>query len=137
MSCGLCGSGITACEKYKNQKSGNVHRYVYYGCTRSKDKNCKCGYIREEEIIGQIVKLLDTLDMNELGVKQKFKDEVARYNKFRKIALGKNKEIGEIFDMKAYAIYLLTEGSMTEKRELLANLKSRLTLTQKVLRIEK
>ncbi|MFH0828718.1 MAG: recombinase family protein [Candidatus Kerfeldbacteria bacterium] len=138
ISCGLCGSGITASEKFKNQKNGNVHRYVYYGCTKSKDKNCACGYMREEEIIEQIVKLLDTLDMNELGIKHKFKDEVARYNRFRKIALGKSKEkeSGETFDMKAYAVYLLTEGSMTEKRELLANLKSRLTLKNKVLSLQ-
>ncbi|MFH1036785.1 MAG: recombinase family protein, partial [Patescibacteria group bacterium] len=139
ISCGLCGSGITACEKFKNQKNGNVHRYVYYGCTRSKDKNCTCGYIREEEIIDQIIKLLNTLDMNELGIKHKFKDEVARYNKFRRIALGKAREkepINETFDMKAYAVYLLTEGSMAEKRELLANLKSRLTMKNKVLALE-
>lgn len=139
ISCGLCGSGITACEKFKNQKDGTVHRYVYYGCTKSKDKNCTCGYMREEEIIDQIVKLLDTLDMNELGIKHKFKDEVARYNKFRRIALGKAREkelANETFDSKAYAIYLLTEGSITEKRELLANLKSRLTLKNKVLTLE-
>lgn len=138
ISCGLCGSGITACEKFKNQKNGNIHRYVYYGCTKSKDKNCQCGYIREEEIINQIVTLLDTLDMNELGIKHKFKDEVARYNKFRKIALGKSreKESVETFDMKAYAVYLLTEGSMAEKRELLANLKSKLTLKNKILFLE-
>lgn len=94
--------------------------------------------MREEEIIEQIVKLLDTLDMNELGVKHKFKDEVARYSKFRKIALGKSKEkeFGETFDMKAYAVYLLTEGSMAEKRELLANLKSRLTMKNKTLFLE-
>lgn len=139
ISCGLCGSGITACEKFKNQKNGNMHRYIYYGCTKSRDKNCKCGYIREEEIIDQIVKILDTLDMNELGIKYKFKDEVARYNKFRKIALGKSKEkeSGETFGMKTYAVYLLTEGLMAEKRELLANLKSRLTLKNKVLTLEK
>lgn len=140
ISCGLCGSGITACEKFKDQKNGNVHRYVYYGCTKSKDKNCTCGYMREEEIINQIVKLLDTLDMNELGIKHKFKDEVARYNKFRRIALGKAREkefANEIFDSKAYAIYLLTEGSIIEKRELLANLKSRLILKNKVLTLEK
>ena len=32
MTCGLCGSGITADEKFKKQQNGNVHRYVYYGC---------------------------------------------------------------------------------------------------------
>jgi len=139
ISCAVCGSGVTACEKYKNQQNGNVHRYVYYRCTRSKNPDCKEGYIKEEEIIEQIVKILDTLDISELGVRHKFKDEITRYNKFRRIALGKSKEKNpepEEFDVKAYAVYLLTEGSINEKRDLLANLKSRLTLKNKVLALQ-
>jgi DNA invertase Pin-like site-specific DNA recombinase len=136
ITCGLCGSGITASEKWKYQKNGNTHRYVYYGCTKKRDVNCQCGYIKEEEIIEQIVAMLDTLDMNELGVKQKFKDEIVRYNKFRRIALGKSREQNaepEIFDAKSYAVYILTEGSITEKRELLSNLKSRLMLKNRAI----
>ncbi|HWC57656.1 MAG TPA: recombinase family protein [Candidatus Paceibacterota bacterium] len=41
MMCGLCGSGISADEKFKKLKNGEVARYVYYGCTKNKDKNCK------------------------------------------------------------------------------------------------
>ncbi len=105
---------------------------------RAKDPHCKEGYIKEEEIIEQILKILDTLDISELGVKQKFKDEIARYNKFRRIALGKNREKTEpeTFDAKAYAVYLLTEGAITEKRELLSNLRSRLTLKNRVITLE-
>lgn len=139
ISCGFCGSGVTACEKYKNQLNGNVHRYVYYRCTRSKNPHCEEGYIKEEEIIEQIVKILDTLDISELGVRQKFKDEITRYNKFRRIALGKGREKrdeDDEFDAKSYAVYLLTEGSITEKRELLSNLKSRLTLNNKTIHLE-
>ncbi len=136
ITCGLCGSGITASEKWKYQKNGNTHRYVYYGCTKKRDVNCQCGYIKEEEIIEQIIAMLDTLDMNELGIKQKFKDEITRYNKFRRIALGKSREQNaepETFDAKSYAIYILTEGTITEKRELLSNLKSRLMLKNRVI----
>lgn len=134
--CGDCGSGITAIEKYKHQQNGNTHRYVYYGCCKAKDPECKSGYIKEEEIIEQIVQIFDTLDINELGIRQKFKDEISRYNKFRKIALGKGREKSsepETFDAKSYAIYLLTEGSLTEKRELLSNLKSKLMLKDKTI----
>ncbi len=129
---------MTAAEKYKNQQNGNVHRYVYYRCTRSKNPHCEEGYIKEEEIIEQIVKILDTLDISELGVRQKFKDEITRHNKFRRIALGKGREKSEPeeFDAKAYAVYLLIEGPITEKRELLSNLKSRLTLRNRVITIE-
>jgi len=139
ITCGLCESGITASEKWKYQKNGNVHRYVYYRCTRSKNPHCEEGYIKEEEIIEQIVKILDTLDISELGIRHKFKDEITRYNKFRRIALGKSREKNpepDEFDAKSYAVYLLTEGSITEKRELLSNLKSRLTLKNKVITIE-
>ncbi len=136
ITCGLCGSGITASEKWKYQKNGNTHRYVYYGCTKKRDMNCQCGYIKEEEIIEQVIAILDTLDMNELGVKQKFKDEITRYNKFRKIALGKSREQGaepETFDAKSYAVYILMEGTITEKRELLSNLKSKLVLKNRLI----
>ena len=136
ITCGLCESGITATEKWKYQKNGNTHRYVYYGCTKRRDVNCQCGYIKEEEIIEQIIAILDTLDMNELGIKQKFQDEIARYNKFRKIALGKSREYNtepEIFDAKSYSVYILTEGAITEKRELLSNLKSKLMLKNRVI----
>jgi hypothetical protein len=44
---------------------------VYYRCTRAKDPHCKEGYIKEEEIIEQILQILDTLDISELGAKQK------------------------------------------------------------------
>lgn len=135
ITCGLCGSGVTAQEKWKHFKNGGTARYVYYGCTRSRDKECPCGYISEDEIVNQIIKIIDTLDISELGMKHKFKDEIARYNKFRKIALkNKTKEAEpDDFDLKSYAIYLLTEGSVTEKRELLGNLRSRLILKNKVL----
>ena len=39
--------------------------------------------------------------------------------------------------MRSYAVYLLTEGSATEKRELLGNLRSRLMLDNKVLTLLK
>ncbi|NCC93145.1 MAG: hypothetical protein EOM10_07650 [Opitutae bacterium] len=48
MKCGHCGSGITAEEKFKKLLDGSVRRYVYYGCGRSKNQNCKNGYIRED-----------------------------------------------------------------------------------------
>jgi len=65
ITCGLCGSGITAEEKYKKLKSnGLTVRYVYYGCTRSRDIHCKCGYIREEELIKQLIDLMDKLEID-------------------------------------------------------------------------
>ena len=140
ITCGLCGSGITAEEKFKKQKNGNIHRYVYYGCTRTRDLHCKGGYIREEELINQLVVILDELDVNELGVRDKFEKELERYNKFRRMVLDLEKDEKlpeEKIDIKTYAKYLLREGSMVEKRELLGCLKSRLVLKNKVVYLGK
>jgi DNA invertase Pin-like site-specific DNA recombinase len=140
ITCGLCGSGMCASEKFKEQKNGNTHRYIYYGCTRAKDIKCQAGYIKEEEIISQLLGIVDALDIAELGMKHKFKDEVARYNKFRRMVLGKGREnAGEAmneFDIKTYAKYLLTEGTMNEKRDLLGNLKSKLIFKDKKILLE-
>ena len=134
ISCGLCGSGITADEKFKKQKNGNIHRYVYYGCTKSKDKNCKCGYINEEELIKQAGVLIEKIDINEISIKDKIRVEVERFKKFQKFILGiKEKvEIGDI-DIRNYAKYILRDGNDIEKRELLGCFKSDLTLKEKKL----
>ena len=134
ITCGLCGSGITADEKYKKLKDGTVAKYIYYGCTRSRDLHCKGGYLREEELISQLAHLLDDIDINELGIKQKFEQELERYRKFRRGILGLAKETlneEKDLDVKTYTKYLLKEGTITEKRELLANIKSRLKYRNK------
>jgi len=135
LTCELCGSGITADEKYKQLKSGGTATYIYYGCTRSRDLSCKLGYIREEELISQMVAIIDLIDINEIGLKRQFEDEVERYNKFQRTVLkmnGKEPAVNKEkeFDIRTYAKYILKEGRMIEKRELLASLKSRLILTR-------
>lgn len=142
MKCGLCGSGISAEEKYKNLKNGSVNKYIYYGCTRARDRNCKCGYMREEKIISQLIRIIDKLDMNEIGLKKQFKEEVNRYNHFQKTVLQMNGKENEIskkqeFDIRIYAKYILQEGTILEKRELLTSLKSKLIFCNKKITLEK
>jgi DNA invertase Pin-like site-specific DNA recombinase len=140
ITCGLCGSGVTADEKFKRRKDGSTIRYVYYGCTRAKDINCKCGYLREEDLIEQLVKLIDKIDLNEMHMRQKFEEEVARINKFQEsffdaknLASAKGKHI----DLKDYAVYLLREGPIAEKREFMGCIKSRFLLSNKTVMLEK
>ncbi len=138
MTCGLCGSGISADEKFKKLKNDTVNRHVYYGCTKSKDRNCKCGYISEEELLKQFEQLLDKIDLDEIGIKEKIKIEVERFKKFQRFVLGnKNKiEIADI-DIRNYAKYILKEGKDIEKRELLGCLKGKIILKNKEISIEK
>lgn len=132
MQCGLCGSGISADEKFKKQKNGNIHRHVYYGCTKSKDKHCKSGYINEPELIEQLVQLIHTIDLNEIGIKEKIKAEVERIKKFHRVLMGTKEQIEvKDIDIRNYAKYVLKEAPDIEKRELLGCLKGQIRLQNK------
>jgi len=131
-TCGLCGSGITADEKFKKLKDGGKRRHVYYTCTKNKDKYCKGGYINEDEVIKQLQGVIEQISLNEIGLREKIEDEVNRYNKFRYGVLGMTEEIHQKeVDVRNYAKYILQEGTIEEKRELLGNLKSRLVVRNK------
>jgi DNA invertase Pin-like site-specific DNA recombinase len=132
MTCGLCGSGITATEKFKKQKNGNVHRYVYYGCTKAHEAKCKCGYLEEKEILKQFGLLIDNVNLNEIEIKEKIKADVERFSKLQKFLLGTKEKISiPDIDIRGYAKYILKEGNDTEKRELLGCLKSKIFLSEK------
>jgi hypothetical protein len=139
MVCGKCGSGISAEEKYKQLKDGTVVKYIYYGCGRSKDRQCKNPYLREEELTEQFVKLMDKIDLNQTGLQMKFKEELKRYNKFNKGVLGVRNQASthQAIDLKTYAKYILNDGTNEEKRELMGCFRSQIKVTDKVIAIEK
>lgn len=134
ITCGLCGSGICADEKFKKQKNGNIHRYCYYGCTKSRDKNCKSGYISEDSLFKEFEKLIDQVDVDETGIRKIIEVEVVRFKHFQKLLLGAREAIeAEDVDIRNYAKYVLREGSDSERRELLACFRGKLVLKQKEL----
>jgi len=61
--CGECGAMVTAEEKIKRQKNGNVHRYIYYHCTKRKDPNCSQKSIEEKELEKQILDILERIEI--------------------------------------------------------------------------
>lgn len=132
MTCGLCGSGVVADEKWKKLAGGGVAHYIYYGCNRSKDMSCKCGYLREEELIKQLVELIEKLELDEKFIHKKFVEEQARIKKFQRQFYGmKTEKIESDYNPKKYSEYILTEGSTEEKRELLSKLRSKILLKNK------
>ena len=125
MTCGLCGSGISACEKYKKLKGGGVNVHVYYGCTKARDKNCPCGYMNETDLIKQLQKLIDGVDLNETSIKKKVEAEVVRYKKFHRSLLGEGSDMAvNDIDVKEYVKFLLKDGSLEEKRDIISCFKS-------------
>ncbi|MDP2586312.1 MAG: recombinase family protein [Candidatus Komeilibacteria bacterium] len=134
LTCGYCGSGVTGQEKYKHLKNGTITTYIYYGCTRGKDKNCKSIYIREEELIVELLKIIDQVEIDKLGMRYKLEAEVERYNKFQESVLGSSPDKNiptKKIDVRTYAKYILQNGVITEKRELLALLQSKLIYKDK------
>lgn len=137
MKCGLCGSGITADEKYKKIKNGGVNTHVYYGCTKVRDRNCKCGYINETDLIKKLQVLVDQINLNELSIKKQIEAEVLRYKKFQRSLLGEQTNITVTdIDIKSYVKFILKDGLMHEKREVLSHLNSPILLSQKEITIK-
>lgn len=132
MLCGLCGSGISADEKFKKLKNGSIARYVYYGCTKARGVDCKCGYTEERELLKQFNELIEKINLNEIEVKEKIKYDVERFSKLQKFLLGTKEKIDiPNIDMRGYAKFVLKEGTDIEKRELLGCLKSKICLANK------
>ena len=87
----------------------------------AKNIDCKNPPINEPELIAELIELIDKIDIDELGVKGTIEKEIARFNKFRIGVLGHKKESrNSEIDIKNYAKYLLAEGTIYEKRELLS-----------------
>ncbi len=130
--CGYCGSGITADEKFKKLKDGGVNRHVYYFCTKARNIDCKNPAINEPNLITELIELMDKVDLDEIGIRSRIEDEIARFNKFRSGVLGhKQEKIAIDVDVRNYAKYLLKDGTLMEKRELLSCMKSKLIIKEK------
>ncbi len=89
-------------------------------------------------MIERLVGLMDKIDINEIGIKSKFEDEVNRFYKFSKgilIVTANDFDIQKDLDIRSYAKYVLKEGSIMEKREVLGCLKSKFIMMDKKIRL--
>ncbi len=82
-----------------------------------------------------MLKILDNVNINELGMRQKLEDEIARFSIFQRSVLGSKDKVErrKDTDIRNYAKYIFKEGTVIEKRELLANLRSRIMYKDKEL----
>ena len=129
--CGGCGSGITAEEIFKKLKGGGKNRYVYYHCTRGKNHKCKEKPLREEHLLEQLLQLVDRIEVDEIGLKDRVQHEIAKYRQFSYGVLGRGTEFDNRpldADVRNYAKYVLIHGTKDEKREVLSCLKSRVEI---------
>ncbi len=62
MKCGECGCSIVVDPKVKVQKNGNVHKYFYYRCTKSKG-NCSQKYLEVTQLEKQLAEMLESIEI--------------------------------------------------------------------------
>ena len=129
ITCGLCGSGVTADEKFKELKDGGVNRHVYYRCSRSRNQNCNYKAINEQTLIKQITKIIKEIGIKNLPMKEKIRSEIDRIKKFYSFLLNDEAKLYlKDVDSVAYATFILQEGSTDEQREVMNCLKGQLVL---------
>ncbi len=140
LKCGACKTGVTAEEHTKRLiTTGEIRRYVYYHCGRANNLDCIEPYIREADLMVELLELIDKLELDEIGAQTKFKEELERYGKFN-IILGQTGEVlpnNPAIDLRAYAKYVLQEGTKEEKREILQFVTGELFLKDKKVYIER
>ena len=137
MTCGYCGSGVTAQEKSKVLKDGGTNWYIYYSCDKFKDLNCKNPFIREDNLVTLLLELIDQVSIDEIGARHLIEREVQRYNQLRAAMGHADKDKARDMDVRKYAKYLLQHGAPTEKRELLQHLRNRIVMKDKKISLEK
>ncbi len=64
LRCGACGAAITAEERIKRQKNGNVHTYIYYHCTKQLKPRCAQPLVEEKALEKQIEEVVEGMDIS-------------------------------------------------------------------------
>lgn len=132
MRCGYCDSSIVADEKFKKLKSGGINRHVYYRCCKSKNRACKNPALNETNLIKAFQNMVDTIELNELQLTEKLNLEIKKFKKLQAMFLGKEHvpKIQKV-DIRDYAIFVLKDGTILEKRSILECLKSQIVMKDK------
>ncbi len=144
-TCGQCGGGVTAEEKYKKLLNGKVKRYVYYHCARSVDYDCDQPYITEEDLVKQILAKIDEIEFDQEGVSKKLKNEIAHYHRLRADVLHQEildrqlktfdypliEEKSDNEKLKDYIVHVLKTGFSEERQDIINLFKTKFILKDK------
>lgn len=128
LKCGQCGADITAQDKFKTLKSGDVKRFVYYNCTRRKNPNCKEKYINEDNLC---ILLQQFIEANYKVIKytDKLKTKIDKHYYATRTLLTHYK-IEQKLDAPfvEYSRYVLKSGTENEKTALAAGITTKLQI---------
>lgn len=134
LKCGQCGADITAQDKFKTLKSGNVKRFVYYNCTRRKDPNCKEKYINEDKLRELLQGFIEA-NHKKIKITSKLHARVEKHFYVTKTLLNHYEvELELSVPLVEYSRYVLSSGTEFEKTALADGLESRLIVKNGVIR---
>ncbi len=140
MRCGLCTSNIVAEEQFKKQKNGTTHRHLYYHCSRSRDRICKGCYITEANLINQFLNLIDSVNVDLIGMKDEMNKKIDWYHGYQsfltKEPVPERTEDRRNFELRQYAKIVFEDGTKEDKLNILKHLKGKIILRDKKLFIE-
>lgn len=130
--CGSCGSNIIGEEKMRKRKVGEPRRHVYYHCARQMNK-CPEPYISEEKLIKQILRYINFMNIahpNFLKLSERLKTSIASYLSIREEILYEQdiSPHSRPLDPVNFARYILTNGTVQEKRDLVKALDRQLVI---------
>lgn len=120
--CGSCGGSTIGEERFRKRKWAEPRRHVYYHCARQLNK-CKERYISEEKLIKQILRYINFMHIahpKHLKLTKILKNSVSSYQAIREEILYEQdiSPISVPLDPVNFARYILTSGSIQEKRDL-------------------
>lgn len=124
--CATCSSNIIGEEKWRKRKWSEPRKHIYYHCTRQLNM-CPEPYISEEKLIKQILRYINFMNIahpNFLKLTETLKISVASYTSIREEILYEQdiSPNSRPLDPVNFARYILTSGTLQEKRDLVVAL---------------
>ncbi len=126
VKCRGCGASIVGEERFKQRKDGGRNRHVYYHCSRQVDYYCTQPYIREADLVNQVLDIIKNLKYEGLKIGSRLKYKMHEYDLMTKEHVDRVRTNEEIF--YNYADYLMRLGDNKEKAEFLIALNLPLVL---------
>lgn len=128
--CGTCGSNIIGEEKLRKRKWGEPRKHIYYHCARQLNM-CPEPYISEEKLIKQILRYINFMNIahpNYLKLTKTLKTSITSYLAIREEILYEQdiSPNSKPLDPVNFARYILTSGTIQEKRDLVSALDKQL-----------
>ena len=130
LKCGRCGADITAQDKYKTLKSGEIKRFIYYNCTRRKDPNCPEKYINEENLCVLLQAFIEQ-NYKDIRITDKLQAKIEKHYHTTQTLLGHYK-IDQKLDepLIEYARYILSRGTENDRTAFAAGIETKLQIRE-------